>query len=137
MNNYLKITIFIIIGLIIGYFSTTNLPFLKDGRIKDLEISNTKLQSEINNRDKNITELNTTFVDLKLHEISLQKQIDNRSIYINDLETRIDSINKIIYNTDTIITKTKNKYYEEINGVNNWDINQRVGFFSNYFTQNQ
>jgi len=133
MNIYIKNAIYILIGILIGYVSFNNLPLFTIGKISDLEKENKILYSKIEERNNNIKILDSCSNTLKLNQLSLQKQIDSRSIYIKDLEIKIDSINKQIYTTDTVIKNLTKQKYEEINNINSWNTNQRISYFAEYF----
>ncbi len=131
-SPYFKIIIFAIIAFCLG-FLIPNTPIFKNRKIKELEKENQNLHKEIDGRNKHINELDSTFSKLKKENVFLVTEINIRDGHINILEQKIDSINGLIETSDSTIIKIKNNGYEEINNVNNWDINQRLNFFSDYF----
>ena len=131
-SPYFKIIIFLIIGLCIG-FLIPNTPYFKNKKLKELEYLNDSLYKEIDARNKNILLLDSRFNKLKNEKLVLEEEVAKRNNYINSLEHKIDSINTLILTSDTILVKIKHDGYEEINNVSNWNTNQRINFFTDYF----
>lgn len=130
-TSYFKIIIFIIIGFLIGFlipkFSNSN----KD--IKNLEIKNKELEKNIDNRNIEYKKLENNLIILKNNNQELIFNIELRDKNIVILQKKIDSINILINSENTIITKIKNEGYEEINNVDNWNTDERMQFFTEFF----
>jgi predicted nuclease with TOPRIM domain len=131
-SPYFKIIITTIVAFCLG-FLIPNTNYFKNKTIKQLETENEKLHSIIEDRNKKMELLDTTLNNLKVDKSILEKDVNNKNIYITFLEHKIDSVNSMIYSSDTTITKIKKNGYEEINTINNWNLNQRIEFFSDIF----
>ncbi len=131
-SPYLKIIIFTVLAFIIG-FLIPNTPYFKNKTIKELEKENKILHENINKRNNRIEELNDSIKIIRLERTLLENEIINRNKNISILENKIDSINQKINGSDSTIIKIKKTGYEEINNVNNWNVNQRINFFTEYF----
>lgn len=134
-SPYFKLIIFAIVAFCLG-FLIPHTPYFKNKTIKQLEAENKKLHDNIEARNKNIALLDEELKKSKAAKSLLENEAINRNIYITSLEHKIDSVNTLIYSSDTTIIKIKKSGYEEINNVNNWNVNQRVEFFSDFFKGN-
>ncbi len=134
-SPYFKPIVFLIIGICIGFLIPT-IPFLKGNKITELEKENAKLHTDIDKRDLHIQQLDSAFNGLIRKENSLLDIIDKRDLQITALEKSIDSVSVLLSQSDSNITKIKHEY-EEINNVSNWNTNQRIDFFSDYFKANR
>ena len=131
-SPYIKLILVAIVALAIGLLIPHKSLF-SNKDLKKLKHENDSLYKAIDNRNKSIVKYDSSFNLLKTKEIFYQSEIDKRDDYISTLEHQIDSINGLIENTDTSIIKIKKQGYEDINGVNNWNVDQRIIFFTTYF----
>ncbi len=131
-SPYFTIIIVAIVCCLLGYLIPKT-PYFTNKELNKLKSDNDSLHKEMNKRNKENEGYIALFKKEQEKNITLENIANNRDIHIKSLEHKIDSISVLINISDTTLIKIKNQGYEEINNVNNWNANQRILFFTDYF----
>lgn len=133
----LKIIYFIvlfIIGIIIGSIFSSKIPYIGDVNIKELERKNKELKENIINRNDSINYIKGEYKKIKSENNVLKNTVTKLDSSLTKIEADIDSMDHIVIKQDSIMIKLYEDKYKDINNIPNMDIDERVEFFTDYFS---
>lgn len=136
MNNYTKIIIGLILGIVIGLLiSNYTVPNVIDSN--RILAENDSLKNSICKRNEKLVFLDSTSEKLKKDVENLKTEISIRNEYIKILDNKYNDLQDSLDVSKNNIIKIKNKGYEEISNINNWTTIQYNEFFAKFFKSHQ